>query len=599
MSDEYKRDIVEQLNKKYDIDVEKLTRDYANNPIKLPNRRNLIVRPSEDDLKFLYIEKNMILNDLALYIGLKKCGLTYILRKYGLKKPSELLTRSNKTACEKYATFILLDSSGNKVFEGLLHPHTPKGGRPDSIVKIDDIYQDYIVENMSIEEVAEKYHISKEQVRVTLTRFLKVRKDPIKAKEVTARNLYKKYGVVNVFQMESIKEKSKKTTIERYGVDRYSKTKEYVGKVRATKLERYGRENYTNTEKGVQTMRKNRYTPEQLAVVTSAEAFKQYVVDNNIQNAEHMASVLGVSAPVLCRLARKFGCKGLFDYSKSRQEQEVQEFIRGLLPNDDVRFNVGILDRKEVDVYIATRNVGVEYNGCNWHNAAHHVRNYHRLKSIIAGRKGIDLIHIFDYQWLYRRQVIEDIIRHRFGLTSKKLGARKCSISPLDGERFDRFVEENSLYHPKHVEKDVLGLIYDDRLVLGVSYCLKGKFVEILEMQGKLGYCIQGGISRLLTAIERRTGCRCFQMNFNFTAFSGNTFKKLGWTFGERLPLRRTWVKYKTFFDELDIPDTVKVDIGYEVRSSLKVIRSRLRERYYHEIYDCGEIFLSKDGGVK
>jgi len=53
------------------------------------------------------------------------------------------------------------------------------------------------------------------------------------------KNNMEKYGVVNVFQLESVKQKSKETILDKYGVENVSQSSEIQLKVKNTMLERY------------------------------------------------------------------------------------------------------------------------------------------------------------------------------------------------------------------------------------------------------------------------------------------------------------------------------------------------------------------------
>lgn len=320
---DYKNKDAERLNEEYGVDSTKLSRDYVSNPVKLPNQRNLECCPPKSDIVYLYMEKNMTLDELVLYIGLEKSGIARILKKYGIKKPQKAKRNPNIFKNNAYATFVLVDKVGNRLYETITYPPVAKGERPDIIVCKDDIYDDYIVNNMSAEEVCVKYNMTAKNFRVTVNDFLKVRKDPIKAKQVTARNLYKKYGVTNVFQKEDIKEKARKTLQDRYGVNWYSKSCGFVHKIRATKLERYGRENYINSEKIVQTLQQKRYTPYQLKVISSETALRKCISENNITNCQHLSKFLNMRYGTVRNAVNKFECTDLFDYTKSYQESEV------------------------------------------------------------------------------------------------------------------------------------------------------------------------------------------------------------------------------------------------------------------------------------
>lgn len=54
--------------------------------------------------------------------------------------------------------------------------------------------------------------------------------------------IFDKYGVDNVFQLESVKEKTKATNLLKYGEEHFTQTELYKEKSKATSLERYGTE---------------------------------------------------------------------------------------------------------------------------------------------------------------------------------------------------------------------------------------------------------------------------------------------------------------------------------------------------------------------
>jgi hypothetical protein len=73
----------------------------------------------------------------------------------------------------------------------------------------------------------------------------------------------KKFGVENIFQLDSIKEKSRQTKLEKYGNENYNNEE----KNKQTKLEKYGNPFYNNRDKVKQTCQ------------------KKYGVDYNLQDA--------------------------------------------------------------------------------------------------------------------------------------------------------------------------------------------------------------------------------------------------------------------------------------------------------------------------
>ena len=57
-------------------------------------------------------------------------------------------------------------------------------------------------------------------------------------------------------------------------------------------------------------------------------------------------------------------------------------------------------------------------------------KNYHNEKTESCKNNGITLLHIFHDEWRDKRQIVESMIINKLHL-SKKIGARKCSISKI------------------------------------------------------------------------------------------------------------------------------------------------------------------------
>ena len=68
-----------------------------------------------------------------------------------------------------------------------------------------------------------------------------------------------KYGVVNVFQLSSTKEKMKQTCLDKYGVEFVSQDKDFRKRVEDTCLQKYGKKSITETEKFKVAAKATRY----------------------------------------------------------------------------------------------------------------------------------------------------------------------------------------------------------------------------------------------------------------------------------------------------------------------------------------------------
>ncbi len=103
------------------------------------------------------------------------------------------------------------------------------------------------------------------------------------------------------------------------------------------------------------------------------------------------------------------GCPVCNPTGTSRAEQEVCNIIKQLVPNHTVLTNdTSILsDRMELDVVVPDLHIAIEYNGMRWHSdLTNKPNNYHLKKSRLCHDKGYTLIHIWEDDWLDRKDIV-------------------------------------------------------------------------------------------------------------------------------------------------------------------------------------------------
>ena len=96
----------------------------------------------------------------------------------------------------------------------------------------------------------------------------------------------------------------------------------------------------------------------------------------------------------------------------SKQEQSIVDFVCSLIGKSRVRTSVrDVIAPKELDIYIPSRGVAIEFNGTYWHseeNGKH--KDYHFDKWLACKDKGVTLISVWEDDWLYRRDVVEHVL---------------------------------------------------------------------------------------------------------------------------------------------------------------------------------------------
>ena len=150
--------------------------------------------------------------------------------------------------------------------------------------------------------------------------------------------------------------------------------------------------------------------------------------------------------------------------TNSKVEDEIADIIK---PLEYEQNNRSILNGKEIDIYIPSLKLGIEYNGLRWHSEQFGKdRNYHIGKLNECNEKGIKLIQIFEDEWINRKDIVISKIRHiaNIDTNKKKIFARKCNIKEVNKEEAKDFLNKNHIQG--YVGASVyLGLFYENELI--------------------------------------------------------------------------------------------------------------------------------------
>lgn len=188
---------------------------------------------------------------------------------------------------------------------------------------------------------------------------------------------------------------------------------------------------------------------------------------------------------------------------------------------------------KELDIYIPSKNIAIEVNGLYWHS--YHpdsnkteIKLRHIEKTQLAATHGIDLIHITDFEWSEKTNIIKSILLSKLGL-NKRIFARNCTIRSLDSKEEREFVNRYHIqgYIPSKI---AAGLFYQDNLVSLMSVN-KSRFTddaeyELLRYCTKEGITVVGGGSKLLSHL--RKSCSSIVTYCDLSKSSGNGYVAIG-----------------------------------------------------------------------
>ena len=143
---------------------------------------------------------------------------------------------------------------------------------------------------------------------------------------------------------------------------------------------------------------------------------------------------------------------------KSNEIHEITDCLKALLPQ---QWN------RDIDVYIPSLNLGIEYNGLHWHSERlGKDKNYHLDKLNKCNEQGIKLIQIFEDEWVNHREICESKLKQICGLnTNPKIYGRKCKVVEItDKNEVYEFLDKNHI-QGRTGFTIALGTYYNNELV--------------------------------------------------------------------------------------------------------------------------------------
>jgi predicted RNA-binding Zn-ribbon protein involved in translation (DUF1610 family) len=180
--------------------------------------------------------------------------------------------------------------------------------------------------------------------------------------------------------------------------------------------------------------------------------------------------------------------------SKAHQE------IIDLIEEDKIINDRETIKPNELDIYIPSKNIAIEFNGLYWHSydelESKKEKFKHHNKSSICYDKGIQLIQIFEDEWLFKKEIVKSILNAKLGINNK-IFARKCFIKELTSNEFNEFCNNNHI-QGKLNSVIKLGLIHENRLVCVIGFNKHCEYdYECTRFCNELNINIVGGASRL------------------------------------------------------------------------------------------------------
>lgn len=380
-------------------------------------------------------------------------------------------------------------------------------------------------------------------------------------KEKRVKTNIEKYGCENVSQVKEVKEKKEKTFInnfgvktnlidpftkekiketnlKRYGFKNPSKSKEVKNRTKKTNIEKYGVEYFTESLK----YREKRFKK----VLRGLDIIlKEFNLKRNFSDKDYTGGYTVVDGKRV--ETKKYSisclkCKGCFDVSladgniptncyicekqksgTSKIEDEIDIFLKSL--NIDFKRNdIKKIAPLEID-FIIDNKIGIELNGLYYHSyeylnkgkvknsiytdkglTPNKGKNFHLLKTILAEENNINLFHIMENEWLYKKDIVKSMIKYELGLIGNKINARDLVVKEIPTKEAKEFLEENHLQGQTNASIRY-ALVDEEGKIYSLMTFSKNRYskedYELVRFVNLKNHIVRGGASRLLKSFRR------------------------------------------------------------------------------------------------
>ena len=234
------------------------------------------------------------------------------------------------------------------------------------------------------------------------------------------------------------------------------------------------------------------------------ENYLKHNFGNKKPSLQEVAKSLNLAICTIGRVINEFNLRTYISYYENYGENSLREFISQFIEVFPEEYYISDKEGKYygIDIYIPSKKIGFEFNGTYWHSELFKNSQYHQKKSLVAKEQGIQLFHIWEYEWndSIKRPVIESLIKSKLGIFKYKIGASKCKVVDLTYKKYSDFCNSNHIQGEAGA-KVKLGLIYKDKLIQTISFSIP-RFTdkyewEIIRECSKSDYIVLGGKEKL------------------------------------------------------------------------------------------------------
>ena len=378
----------------------------------------------------------------------------------------------------------------------------------------------------------------------------------------------------------------KKTNLERYGVEYVQTLSEVKEKQRQTNLKKYGTESSSQIH----------YSEETRNILFNKESFREFMVAKAQKDAYVAAKLLNVADTTIRNYIHYYGLEKelLYLTVSSIYEQELRDFLNSLHLNFSY-CRKDIIPPLEIDIFLDDLNIGIEFDGNYWHSDKFKPISYHSIKTSECEKRGVRLIHIFEYEWDTNKEKIKNFLKRELLKSQLPLIKNGLYVKEIPYNLSKNFIQKYDIkeYQPSSIRiglysrDDLLEVITFSKTKTKLSYAYK---IENYAMKEDL--FVENGLQLLINYFEDHYNPKNIVLFLDRSKYLKDKYLDIGFRFEKISSIHYLWVDscknltytkydYSTSFKKDNISN--KSEDGY------------MKELGYLKIYDCGDFVLRKE----
>ena len=214
---------------------------------------------------------------------------------------------------------------------------------------------------------------------------------------------------------------------------------------------------------------------------------------------------------------------------RSAAERDIFDFVQ-TIASDAISGDRKITAPYELDVYVPSRNLAIEFNGLYWHNEDHVGKEAHLNKYQLCRDAGIQLVQVWEDEWARDPELVKRMLARKLGVVDRRVGARKTELVSVSVPTAKAFLTANHIQGfsgGTHYTGLALG---NDLVALGVWKRRADGSCELIRYAASL--TVSGGLQKMMKSLPYKK----FVTFADHCVSDGKLYEATGWVADKELP---------------------------------------------------------------